>query len=213
MSSKKIKREIPISLIIPLLWLIYSFLSSKVFFEIKELTTPGSSFMIKLLEFTNYRPKELSVIFIEYFILFSITIFSYIYLLQKFERSKKTITSILLINVVIILICMFISNVFFVVYLLLSVIVSLVILTTFYLSSILFDSKTVFEKGDTIFYSENFASEELANKEFEKKRKSFNTKVSGEVFDIDGEYFFEIYATEKIILDSKEDYTVHEKKK
>ena len=90
----------------------------------------------------------------------------------------------------------------------------LVVLASVNVSNVFFKKHVQYDKGDIIFNSEGFESEEKAKKEMMEQinrmdRQSM-AELSGDVFTIDNQYYFEIYANETLILDTKGEIIVHE---
>lgn len=218
MSFKKHKKEIILITVSTILWIIYYFQAFTFFSQVKDFITPGSSYIIRLLEFTNYRANELAWFLVEYFILVSLSSMIYMYMYKKVVYNKRKVNScIISINVIYVLIMCIVSNLFWSVYLILTLLVWLVLIASICVSNMLFDSIVKFEKDDIIFYSDTFEDAESAKKSLEKRIKEIDReniqKISGEVFNVGKEYFFEIYANENLIIDRKGEFIIHEKDK
>ncbi len=98
----------------------------------------------------------------------------------------------------------FISNIFFGIYLILTLLAVVVVYTSNYVSLLIWGKDISYDKDDIVFKSQEYKLEITAKKELDKKIKEYSqSKLSGEVFKIDNDYYFEIYANEKIILDNK----------
>ncbi len=130
--SKKIFNGV-VSIILLISWVIYFINSYSLFSEVKELTTPGTTYMIKLLEFTNYRAEQLSLLLIIFFILISINnIFTfYFYSKKKVGKDKLLIISVISDLITMAIICT-ISSVFWSIYIILALLSGLVVATSFY---------------------------------------------------------------------------------
>ena len=197
-----------------IVWIYYGVYIYPLFSEVKDLTTPDTSYMIRLLEFTNYRGEKLVAAFIEFFILISISNIISLYLYKTIDNksSKKVCIFYFLGIASIIIIISTISNVFWTVYVLLASLSFLIVSASNYVASLIWGNRIVYEKDDVVFSSDkSYKSKELAEKEMSKKLSNYNlTKLSGEVFMVEDEYYFEIYANDKIVLDSRGENVNHE---
>lgn len=198
------------------IWIIYYVQAFNLFDEVKDLVTPGAAYMIRLLEFTNYRGSELSLLLIEFFVLISVNhIFClYLYKMIAYTERKVFVSIFIVINSVLLAIACVIVNIYWVVYVLLAALSFLVVLASVNVSNVFFKKHVQYDKGDIIFNSEGFESEEKAKKEMMEQinrmdRQSM-AELSGDVFAIDNQYYFEIYANETLILDTKGEIIVHE---
>lgn len=198
------------------IWIIYYVQAFNLFDEVKDLVTPGAAYMIRLLEFTNYRGSELSLLLIEFFVLISVNhIFClYLYKMIAYTERKVFVSIFIVINSVLLAITCVIVNIYWVVYVLLAALSFLVVLASVNVSNVFFKKHVQYDKGDIIFNSEGFESEEKAKKEMMEQinrmdRQSM-AELSGDVFTIDNQYYFEIYANETLILDTKGEIIVHE---
>lgn len=211
--SKKIY-GIGIIIFLLIVWIYYGVYIYPLFSEVKDLTTPDTSYMIRLLEFTNYRGEKLVAVFIEFFVLISISNIISLYLYKTIDNksSKKVCIFYFLGIASIIIIISTISNVFWTVYVLLASLSFLIVSASNYVASLIWGNRIAYEKDDVIFSSNKaYKSEQLAEKEMLKKLSSYNlTKLSGEIFMVEDEYYFEIYANDKIVLDSRGEYINHE---
>lgn len=205
---KLMKKSNIIFFILIILWIIYFISAYKLFSEINTFTTPGSSYIIKLLEFTNYRASNLSAVVIEYFILISITITIYMYAYLKLnDIEKKTKIALAAISsIILFILIIFFTNIFWPVYLILTLLSLLIIIASFFVANTIWGKKVTFEKGDTIFQSSFFDSKQSAEIDYkkllQKLEANFKDQINGEVFLEDGKYYFEIYALNKITIDS-----------
>lgn len=219
MYFKKNIKQVIIIISLSLVWIAYFIQTFKLYSQVKDFITPGSSYVIRLLEFTNYRGNELSIVLIEFFILFSLTslLYIYIYRTMKYVNQKKLLNYIIVINILYILVVSVISNIFWVVYVLMAILSLLIVTASIYVSNIFFDSTVEFQKGDIIFYSEPYDTEGNAqvalNKKITQLDKNKISILSGDTFKIDKEFFFEIYANDQLILDNKGEFIVNEKTK
>lgn len=214
--SKKIFGGV-VSVILLISWIVYFINSYSLFSEVKELTTPGTTYMIKLLEFTNYRAEQLSLLLVTFFILISVNniLTFYFYSKKKIEKDKLLLISVVS-NLIIIAIICAISSVFWSIYIILALLSGLVVATSFYVSNMFWGNKIIFDEGDIIYRSDAFQKEERAKealKEQTKKMKITNSSViSSDIFMMDDEYYFEVYANEKVILNNEGEISVYEKK-
>lgn len=197
-------------------WGAYIFQIQSLFNELVDFVTPDAAYMIRLLEFTNFRGEELSVVFIEYFVLISINyIVSLLIYKSTITNNRNVLGVIFLLNLLVLIIICIISSIFWVIYILLSLLSILIITASLYVSSIFLTNLIKFDEGDIIFSSEKFSTEEITQKKLDCKleeiNKSDNSKISSEILQIDDAYYFEIYADEKIILDNKGEFIVNEK--
>ena len=198
------------------IWIIYYVQAFNLFDEVKDLVTPGAAYMIRLLEFTNYRGSELSLLLIEFFVLISVNhIFClYLYKMIAYTERKVFVSIFIVINSVLLAITCVIVNIYWVVYVLLAALSFLVVLASVNVSNVFFKKHVQYDKGDIIFNSEGFESEEKAKKEMMEQinrmdRQSM-AELSGDVFTIYNQYYFELYANETLILDTKGEIIVHE---
>ena len=214
-SKKKLGGVISVVLLIS--WIIYFIKSYSLFSEVKELTTPGTTYMIKLLEFTNYRAEQLSFLLVIFFILISINniLTFYFYSKKNVENEKLLIVSVMSDLIIIVIICT-ISSVFWSIYIILALLSGLVVATSFYVSNMFWGNKIIFDEGDIIYRSEAFQKEEIAKDALKEKTKKMitinNSVISSEIFMMDDEYYFEVYANEKIILNNEGEISVYEEK-
>lgn len=214
-TNKNIKAKI-FSVILMLCWLGYIFQVYRFYSQVKEFITPGSSYMIKILEFTNYRGNELITMLAIFFVLVSASsLFSvYSYQVSSIENQKKILGSVIFANLFFVVIVCILSNVFFSVHLLLFILSVMVVSTSLYISSLLFSSNVSFKKGDIIFSSDAFLTKDQAEDELNQKIDKLNSsKLSGDIFIVDKEYYFEIYATDQLVLNSKGDFIINEEEK
>lgn len=185
-------------------WILYDIQSYSTFKEIKIFSTIDTSLIIRILEFTNYRAQNLSMLLIEYFVLLSVNLT----LILILFKPKNKLTKILIgINVLVIAITWFITNIFISVYLLLTLLSILVIMASFFISHTLWGSSIKFDKDDIIYQSKGFNNQEGAETSLQKFFKSISEKnksqIKGDIFENDNLFYFEIYAKEKIILNDK----------
>lgn len=210
-----IKQKI-LFIVLVLAWIAYYFQSFKLFSEVKDFITPGGSYIIQILEFTNYRAEPLSFLLIEYFILISVNsvLYLYIYKTIEYTNKRRLLSIIIIINIIFIAILCVISNLFWSVYLLLTLLSLLIIAASVFVSGLIWSSTTEFEDGDVIYRSQEFSSEENAkdqlNSQIKKLEKEDRNKVSGEIFEDDKKYYFEIYANDRLILENKGEFNFHE---
>lgn len=203
-------------IIFTIIWVIYYFQAFQLFSEVKEFATEDASYIVRLLEFTNFRGEELSLIFIEYFILISACNILSLFIYKKIAyNNKKTLLGILMTIIVLLVSVMcVISGIFWSVYLLLTILSALVVLAAVQIAGVIWGSSDEYNEGDVVFHSEGFKSEKLAQNSLNKKIEQINSKnisnLSTEIFQIEDEYFFEIYAKDKIILDKKGEFIINE---
>ena len=213
MNIKKIMGAIFFFLLLS--WGYYTMTILKLFSEVTELITPGTSYMIQLLEFTNYRGEELFKSLILFFILISLNFIFSFYVINK-VKEKRIRRLTVGINIMIIAVIVLVSNIFWTVYLLLAIISGLVISASYYVYKLLFSKTIEFDSGDILYKSDLFESEWEAKQDFEKKTKSMGSLskelISGKIFEIDNSYIYEIYANNKLILSSEGEILDYEKK-
>lgn len=198
-------------------WGYYGITIIQLFSEVEELTTPGTSYLIKLLEFTNYRGEELSKYLIIFFILISLNHMASFYLVNQAKKQNKlkSIQLALGINIAIVGIISLLANVFWSVYLILAIISGLVVSASYYISNMFFNKKIVFDTGDIIYKSDSFKNEKEAKKDLAKKLTRMGNLqkvlVSSELFTIGNSYAYEIYANNKLILSNEGEILDYEK--
>lgn len=198
-------------------WGYYGITIIQLFSEVEELTTPGTSYLIKLLEFTNYRGEELSKYLIIFFILISLNHMASFYLVNQAKKQNKlkSIQLALGINIAIVGIISLLANVFWSVYLTLAIISGLVVSASYYISNMFFNKKIVFDTGDIIYKSDSFKNEKEAKKDLAKKLTRMGNLqkvlVSSELFTIGNSYAYEIYANNKLILSNEGEILDYEK--
>lgn len=198
-------------------WGYYGITIIQLFSEVEELTTPGTSYLIKLLEFTNYRGEELSKYLIIFFILISLNHMASFYLVNQAKKQNKlkSIQLALGINIAIVGISSLLANVFWSVYLILAIISGLVVSASYYISNMFFNKKIVFDTGDIIYKSDSFKNEKEAKKDLAKKLTRMGNLqkvlVSSELFTIGNSYAYEIYANNKLILSNEGEILDYEK--
>ncbi|MGX7024902.1 hypothetical protein [Vagococcus hydrophili] len=216
MKIKKIGKELAIIVVLAVIWGVYYYQAYPIFAEVTDLITPGSSYIVKILEFTNYRAEQLSFILIEFFLLTSISSILSLYIYKTIEYTKnKVLLGLIVINIVFVGIICVIANIFWSVYLILTVLSLLIIAASVYVSSVLFGSAVKFDEGEVVYTSKAFETEDLAqdslNNRINQLDKKAKSKLDGEVFEDNKQYFFEIYANDRIILDNKGEFNFHEK--
>lgn len=196
-------------------WLFYFFKAYELFNEVKDFTTLGAAYIVRILEFTNYRSEQLSLLFIVFFILISLNNIFCLSLYRKITYNKRTSIGIMLgINIALIIILCVISNIFWVIYVLLALLSIIIVIASYFVANILFGKTITFNKGDILYRSDGYESREKAKTNLNKKMNEIDRKnvsrISSDIYKIEDEYYFEIYADEKIILDNKGEFIVNE---
>ena len=194
------------------LWIVYFFQSYKLYSQVSSFITPGSSYIIKVLEFTNYRANELSFYLILYFILISINscllIYDYKHMALAYRKSFMYLMVIIYLTLLGII--FYISNIFFPIYLILTLLANIIVIASFIISNVLWGSTTTFEENDIVFKSDGYSIESEAKDALDEKLSQYNhkyvDKLQGELFEDNHKFYFEIYALDKITLDSKGDF-------
>lgn len=199
-----------------ILWLVYNLQAQKLYTEIQDFVTEGASYVVRVLEFTHFRGEALLWMLILYFVLVSMTNIFLFYIFKKSIYNKKRLLSyIILFDVVLVSITCVIANLFWPVYLLLTLLSILIIAAAVHVSSIIWGKTVTYNKGDVVFCSEGFETEDIAKNNLNKKIKEIDkngiSKLSGNIFEYDDMYYFEIYANDKTILDNKGEFIVNEK--
>lgn len=206
---------IPIAILL-IGWLVYGIQTFNLFKEISELTTPGASYVIRMLEFTNYRGQELSNLLILYFILVSLTNIVNLYFYFKIEYKIKISMILISINVILLAIISFIANIFWLVYVLLFILSVLIITASLYVARMIWGVGTSYEQEDIIFKSNSYNTIKETEIELRKKLETYNLKeplaTIGEIYKVAGVYYFEVYANKKIVLDNRGEIIVNENK-
>lgn len=202
----KLKKIIPLLLIF-LLTIIYLFKAYQLFSEVPIFITEGSSYIVKILEFTNYRPLKLSYIFIEYFILISIYGYIYCFVYYKSTNKNNLIKFIFISNIIMFIILFIISNIFFPIYIILYLLANILVIASFYISKTLWGSKIHFKKGDILFQSIEYQSEieaiENLNEFLKNNELYLYNDITGNVFQDNDYFYFEISSLDNISLDRK----------
>ena len=165
------------SVILALFWLVYIFQVYRFYSQVKEFITPGSSYMIKILEFTNYRGNELIIMLAVFFVLVSVTslLSIYFYRVTSIKNQREILSYMIFANLFFIAIVCVLSNVFFSVHLLLVILSMIVVSTSLYVSNLLFSSNVNFKKGDIIFSSDAFLTKDQAKDGLNKKMRKLNS--------------------------------------
>lgn len=216
LAKKKLSNFIFLTTILVIIWIIYYVQAYQLFAEIKDFSTEDASYIVRILEFTNFRGSQLSLLLIEYFILISFNNIFCLFIYKKTSyNKKKTLLGILLAGTVVLVgINCIIANIFWSVYLLITVLSFLIVLASIQISNLIWGSTVKFNKGDVVFYSDAYETEKIAKDGLNKKLKQITSKnisnLSTDVFQIDDEYFFEIYADDIIILDNKGEFIINE---
>lgn len=194
------------------LWIVYFFQSYKLYSQVSSFITPGSSYIIKVLEFTNYRANELSFYLILYFILISINscllIYDYTHIALAYKKNFMYL--MVIIYLTLLAIAFYISNIFFPIYLILTLLANIIVIASFTISNVLWGNTTTFEEHDIVFKSDGYDLESEARNALDDKISQYNhkydDKLQGELFEDNHKFYFEIYALDKITLDSKGDF-------
>lgn len=197
-------------------WVIYFVQSYKLYSQVSSFITPGSSYIIKVLEFTNYRASELSTALIFYFILISINSCFFIYdYKQTNETNRKSFIYLMIFSYLVLLaIIFYITNIFSPVYIVLTLLANIIVMASFFISNVIWGKTTTFEENDIIFKSESYELEDDAKKDLDNMFNQVNhkhiDKLQGELFEDNHKFYFEIYALDRITLDSKGDFQFYE---
>ena len=212
------KRAIGLSAgLLAIIWAIYFYKAASVFSEVKELVTEGSSYIIQLLEFTNYRGQELILSLSIYFILISLSNYLTLYFAKAIvgKGRKKTISIMLAVSLVLTLVACLIASIYWLVMILLSLLSGLIVIASIYVSNVLFSSAIEFDIDDLIVESHDYSSQEQAQEKLKETLALLSSeeqeKVIGEIIEEDGTYGYEIVAKEKIVLDKKGAFIINEK--
>lgn len=216
MNLKRSIRKKAIFMIGIVIWILYFYQAYKLYSQIPIFVTPGSSYIIQLLEFTNFRANGLIVSLTLYFVLISIFSFITVYVYKKTDtsRKKRLVLKVLAMYLVILMILLFVVTIFLPVYVILTLLANIVVNASFYVSSVIFDSKTTFNSEDIVLKSNPYETEEDAENSLEKvlvsMNKEYDDALQGVVFYDDFKYYFEIYALRTITIDSKGDFKDYE---
>lgn len=211
MILNKRKNQIICATVLILLWCIYVMKEVTLFSEIADFVTPNTPWLIRLVEFSNYRGVELIKIFSAFFILVSAHHLFFLWLYNSYKEKVINQTEWLLIlttiNLIIICVIAYFASIYWLIYFILAFLSFIVVMVLSYTISSFFSSKVRFNQEDMIYVSEDYETENAAIDGLNQKLMQLSQvevkKVSGKVIEDKEGYYFEIYAIETLVLSKK----------